>query len=559
MSVSFAALKESERIQNVKSILYALCSRKNTTNDLFDITEDIAEARKKKRRTEVSTGRSCCRYALKGKKLCQAMFAAIVQMHPRTISSYATQVAEEMEITLHTIHEGDRRSGKMSSQSTVVMAFLTQYAQLNAMACPTGRGSESETPIQSLSSHTRRKGVYEDYEKNWREIMNAFLNITNSNPGGPSSPVTMNAFLKVWHNHFPTLKIMKQGSDLCDTCTSLGNNAASNISIETRRVVEQSMNRHRDEASKELKHYVLTLQKSIQNRNQMIHVTFDFSEKCLLPRFVRQPGQLHFVTGLKIDMFGILMSSSKKNYIFGLTEGFWPNLKTANEVGSMLCYTIKVEKGKNRDLVLHADNCSEQNKNRYMLWHLAWRVICGLEREVVLNFLVAGHTKNRCDAAFGLVKRSFKQQDVLDPKSMIALIDRSSHSNTSVCATDLEWVDGKSFLSKYFVVPSGLHLSKYHVFKFNKNFPGKVMAKSFSFSDHFESFNLLRKGTSHDEVRKLSESGIVRKFKVVVPPLEKTASIQEGNRKAYLQKHVLDRYYNGNEDVKCRFFGSGCT
>lgn len=100
--------------------------------------------------------------------------------------------------------------------------------------------------------------------------------------------------------------------------------------------------------------------------------------------------------------------------IFCISEEHWPNEKTANEVGSKLIHTIEKHKSekqykKFKRLCLHIDNCGGQNKNRYMLWLLALRAILGLEEHISLNFLVAGHKKNRCDAAFGFVKRKLKQ------------------------------------------------------------------------------------------------------------------------------------------------------
>lgn len=45
-------------------------------------------------------------------------------------------------------------------------------------------------------------------------------------------------------------------------------------------------------------------------------------------------------------------------------------------------------------LQLHAGNCAGQNKNVFFQRYLIPRVLLGLERDVELNFLVAGHTKN---------------------------------------------------------------------------------------------------------------------------------------------------------------------
>ena len=38
-------------------------------------------------------------------------------------------------------------------------------------------------------------------------------------------------------------------------------------------------------------------------------------------------------------------------------------------------------------------NYAEQNKNRFVLWYLAWRVTMDLHQSITFNFLIVGHTK----------------------------------------------------------------------------------------------------------------------------------------------------------------------
>ena len=45
------------------------------------------------------------------------------------------------------------------------------------------------------------------------------------------------------------------------------------------------------------------------------------------------------------------------------------------------------------DASLHCYNCAGQNKNRFMLWYCAWRVLTGQHRSISLHFLGVGHTK----------------------------------------------------------------------------------------------------------------------------------------------------------------------
>ena len=60
---------------------------------------------------------------------------------------------------------------------------------------------------------------------------------------------------------------------------------------------------------------------------------------------------------------------------------------------------------------LHADNCTGQNSNRFMIYHLMWRVMTGLHKEIQLSFLLVGHTKFAPDWYFCLFKQLFKKQE----------------------------------------------------------------------------------------------------------------------------------------------------
>eukprot|EP00171_Calliarthron_tuberculosum_P003056 IDg3056t1 len=138
----------------------------------------------------------------------------------------------------------------------------------------------------------------------------------------------------------------------------------------------------------------------------------------MLLRLFRQPGQLYFVTVLKFDIFGVQNSNQGVIVIYGLLEGHWINEKTANSVLSMLHHCIDSEMAllhstlQITKLVLHADNCGEQNKNLFVLMYLCWRSLVGLNKSVILNFMIAGHTKNVVDGALGHIKR---KQNLMTP------------------------------------------------------------------------------------------------------------------------------------------------
>lgn len=214
---------------------------------------------------------------------------------------------------------------------------------------------------------------------------------------------------------------------------------------------------------------------------------FDFAEKVLLPSLPKQPGQLHFVTGLKYDFFGVHRSNLGKKFAHSLPEGHWSQGKTANEVGYMLLNSLETHKADPQNgncflVTLHAYNCCSQNKNRFLLWLLSSRILLGLEDSISLNFLVAGHTKNWCDAAFGFVKRNLNTVNVLCPRDMMDAVDSSSASTVVIPCTNIQFMDWKSMLSQWITYPSAMAISKQHCFFFEKSSPGCVTVKELSTS-----------------------------------------------------------------------------
>ena len=85
-----------------------------------------------------------------------------------------------------------------------------------------------------------------------------------------------------------------------------------------------------------------------------------------------------------------------------------------------------------KEVHLHCDNCSGQNKNRYALAYLMLRVITGRHKSISLNFLTTGHTKFAPDWCFGLLKQRFRKEPVSSLKEMEATVCRSTLQEVNI-------------------------------------------------------------------------------------------------------------------------------
>ena len=118
------------------------------------------------------------------------------------------------------------------------------------------------------------------------------------------------------------IRIFKKESDFCDTCTEFNNLLETFDNEEMITCIQTARNIHREIAKIEFKRYQDILQEaSSGNSISYVHFVFDFAEKVLLPYLIQQPGLLHFITGLKVDLFGIHFCNLKKTFVFCLPEG----------------------------------------------------------------------------------------------------------------------------------------------------------------------------------------------------------------------------------------------
>ena len=95
---------------------------------------------------------------------------------------------------------------------------------------------------------------------------------------------------------------------------------------------------------------------------------------------------------------------------------------------------------------LHADNCTGQSKNRFMMYYLAWRVLASLHDEIILSFLLVGHTKFAPDCCFSLAKQCFRRTNVSNFADVANTVSLSSVVNVPQLLGSL---DGTLYVPTY--------------------------------------------------------------------------------------------------------------
>ena len=138
--------------------------------------------------------------------------------------------------------------------------------------------------------------------------------------------------------------------------------------------------------------------------------------------------------------------------------------------------------GRSKEVHLHCDNCSGQNKNQYVLAYLMWRVITGRHKSISLNFLITGHTKFAPDWCFGLLKQKFRKEPVSSLEEMAATVRRSTLQEVNIPqlvgdergTVLVPMYDWQAFLIPFSKAVKGI--KQYHHFSFTHQAQGVAMA-----------------------------------------------------------------------------------
>ena len=158
--------------------------------------------------------------------------------------------------------------------------------------------------------------------------------------------------------------------------------------------------------------------------------------------------------------------------------------KGANAIISMLHHFFGTYGLGEKVVHLHADNCGGQNKNRYMIYYLNWRVLTGQHDEITLSFLPVGHTKFFPDAGFGMLKRKFRSTKVGCLTDIASVVEQSAEMNHCQLVEDqhgnviVPSYDWSTFFEDHTIKSATKGIKSYSHFRFTSSKPGVVYVRN---------------------------------------------------------------------------------
>ncbi|MCP4104021.1 MAG: hypothetical protein GY749_00550, partial [Desulfobacteraceae bacterium] len=214
--------------------------------------------------------------------------------------------------------------------------------------------------------------------------------------------------------------------------------------------------------------------------NICMHYSFDFAQQVVCPYSNQQRGKEYFKTARKCQIFGICAEALSRQVFFLIDESESSG-KGSRTVISLLDAYFRLHGIGEEEASLHADNCTGQNKNNYVIWYLMWRVMNGLHKRITLSFMIPGHTKFAPDRYFGLFKIKYRRSTIDCLHDLVMCVNNCSSEQTvaqvygrhlGLKRNAFEYSKWDEYLSSYFKSPDGI--LKYNCFSFDHEEPGVV-------------------------------------------------------------------------------------
>ena len=218
--------------------------------------------------------------------------------------------------------------------------------------------------------------------------------------------------------------------------------------------------------------------------------------------------------------------------------------KGANCIISLLHHFLSDHHFGEASICVHADNCSGQNKNRFMMQYFAWRVLSTLSKRVEISFLLVGHTKFAPDWCFGLLKQRYWRTKVGCLKDIENVVNSSAVVNHTqlvgledgtVIVPQYDWA---KFFNPYFKRQAFKGIKSMHNLVFSSDHPGKALVRERTDSD-VKVIELLSQN-----------SQLWTPSSTVLPPVIVPPGLSR-ERKEYLYEKIREYCPDYSKDIVC--------
>ena len=141
----------------------------------------------------------------------------------------------------------------------------------------------------------------------------------------------------------------------------------------------------------------------------MGHISFDFAHSLEYPHRAHECMDEFIMPKIRVNIIGVVNEATGEKTSFLFHD---PGRSNPSAVISMLHNYLKHQVPQLSHvelLVMNANSCAAQNKNNAMVSFRKSRIAAGRHKQVIMRFMVKGHTRFSVDAGFGNVRSALNK------------------------------------------------------------------------------------------------------------------------------------------------------
>jgi len=452
------------------------------------------------------------------REVCRTAFQYIYQVGDTRLKRLK-KLASHGEFSPHIHGNANHAPSNLLPQPDVdrLIDFLENFTEIHGLPLPGGmRVGHREVLLPSDFS----------YASVWDKYMDSIGDLSYEHQQEYRA-IGYDSFRSIWQQSFPWVKFQANRSDLCDYCQEMKDRLRyCESEEETQSLILRYQEHYQDvQTARTVYHDEVNAAKrewnSLPKREREVtlgnlstfgkfqdqkpcrlkigtHYSFDYAQQVHYPYSSQQKGKEYFITPRKCQVFGVCAEAIPRQVLF-LTDESETKGKGSLAVISMLDAFFRLHGLGECEAHLHADNCVGQNKNNYLMWYLAWRVMNGLHDKMTITFMPPGHTKFSPDSYFGLFKIKYRKSTVDCLGDLVECVSRASENGALVSQPYgkhlgfrepiYEYRNWCHYLERFFKPIDGI--TGYNYFTFDGQSPGLVNLKV-KVDDEYEEVFLLK-------------------------------------------------------------------
>ncbi|KAJ8320960.1 LOW QUALITY PROTEIN: hypothetical protein KUTeg_002547 [Tegillarca granosa] len=331
----------------------------------------------KKKHKSKERERSTLEYFLSGKHVCRVTFAFAHGVNRKKVDAIAQSLDNEGLGARSHGNKGTLPKHALTLNDVqTIKQFVISYGNKFGLPLPGRLPNYREHKSVLLPSDKTKYDIYTDYVSAAEEV--------------GLRKVSLSEFKKIWLEQCPHIMIMRPTTDLCHKCQSYVTCIQNSGSLSEEEKCEL-LNEYSPKCKIQRQEYRTQCNEAKINFSQLpddkkirgqaecsnqtrMHYSFDYALQVHYLHYAQQVGSLFFKTPRKCQCFGVCAEGSGSQIFYLVDETEYTG-KVANTVASMLHHHFLNRGYGEKDVSLHMDYCSIQNKNNTVIGYGLWRVM----------------------------------------------------------------------------------------------------------------------------------------------------------------------------------------